>query len=104
VCQIDSEKNANRRGHKKPRATDHSAISEGNPTTSVMALAKTVPAITPIKPPLLDRLTPHAHTGQPRQLTTQASFENAERGHRLRSLGSNAVISLTCSPRWILTA
>ncbi len=33
-----------------------------------------------------------------------ASVANADRGYRLRSLGSNAVISLTCSPRWSLTA
>jgi hypothetical protein len=63
-----------------------------------MALEKTVPAITPIKPPLLDRLTRHAYTDQPRQLTTQASFANAERGHKLCFLGSNAVISLTLLP------
>jgi hypothetical protein len=103
ACQIDSE-NANRRGHQKSSATNYNGILKGSPTTSVMALVKTVPATTPIKPPLLGRLTPHAHTDQPRQLTTEASFANAERGHRLRSLGSNTVISITSSPSWILIA
>ncbi len=48
ACRIDSQ-NANCLGHEKVSAIGHHGISEGDSATSVMALAKTVPAITPIE-------------------------------------------------------